>query len=83
MNSEQDHNWTNVIVYSTTFCPYCTLAKKLLDSKGIEFEEVDVGGDPEKRLKMEQLSQRHTVPQIFADGRHIGGYTDLAECFDA
>lgn len=82
MNSEQQHNWKNVVVYSTTFCPYCTLAKKLLESKGIEYEEIDVASDSEKRFQMEQLSRRHTVPQIFADGHHIGGYTDLAEYFN-
>lgn len=65
-----------VIIYTTNWCPYCTGAKALLRSKEIEFDEIDVTDDPEKRAEMERLSQRRTVPQIFIDGRAIGGYDD-------
>jgi GrxC family glutaredoxin len=71
-----------VIIYTTNWCPYCNGAKALLRSKSIEFEEIDVTGDPEKRIEMERLSHRRTVPQIFIDGRAIGGYDD-ARMLDA
>jgi len=65
-----------VVIYTTTYCPYCTGAKALLRSKNVAFEEIDVTHDPTKRAEMERLSQRWTVPQIFIDGRPIGGYDD-------
>jgi GrxC family glutaredoxin len=65
-----------VVIYITTYCPYCTAAKALLRSKKVVFEEVDVTNDPLRRAEMEQLSQRRTVPQIFIDGQSIGGYDD-------
>ena len=65
-----------VIIYTTSYCPYCTGAKALLRSKKIKFEEIDVTRDPERREEMERLSQQRTVPQIFIDGRPIGGYDD-------
>ena len=66
-----------IVIYSTTYCPYCAAAKALLRSKGVVFEEIDVTHDPARRAEMEELSQRRTVPQIFIDGRSIGGYDDL------
>ena len=72
----------HVVIYSTTYCPYCTAAKALLRSKGVTFEEIDVTHDPLRRAEMEQLSQRRTVPQIFIDGQSIGGY-DEARDLDA
>jgi glutaredoxin 3 len=71
-----------VIIYTTNWCPYCHGAKALLRSKSVEFEEIDVTDDPEKRAVMERLSRRRTVPQIFIDGRAIGGYDD-ARTLDA
>jgi len=71
-----------VIIYTTNWCPYCNAAKAFLRSKSVEFEEVDVAADPEKRMEMERLSRRRTVPQIFIDGRPIGGYDD-ARVLDA
>ncbi len=68
-----------VIIFSTRFCPYCHAAKRLLREKGVAFKEIDVTFDPETRRKMTELAGgRHTVPQIFIDGRHIGGYDDLS-----
>ncbi|HEY8520293.1 MAG TPA: glutaredoxin 3 [Gammaproteobacteria bacterium] len=66
-----------VVVYSSPFCGYCAAAKRLLTSKGVEFTEVDVLADPERRAEMMQRSGRRTVPQIFIGERHIGGYDDL------
>jgi glutaredoxin 3 len=69
----------HVVIYSTTYCPYCTAAKALLRSKGVTFEEIDVTRDPQRRAEMERLSQRRTVPQIFIDGQSIGGYDDARD----
>jgi len=65
-----------VIIYTTSWCPYCHGAKEFLRSKSVEFDEIDVTDDLEKRIEMERLSRRRTVPQIFIDGRPIGGYDD-------
>lgn len=68
-----------VLVYSTPFCGYCAAAKRLLTSKGAEFTEIDVMMDPARRAEMlEKSGGRRTVPQIFIDGRHIGGFDDLS-----
>lgn len=65
-----------VVIYITSYCPYCFGAKALLRSKEVEFEEVDVTDDPDRRTEMERLSGRRTVPQIFIDAQPIGGYDD-------
>jgi glutaredoxin 3 len=65
-----------VVIYTTNYCPYCFRAKALLRSKAVEFEEIDVTDDPERRAEMEHLSARRTVPQIFIDEQPIGGYDD-------
>lgn len=68
-----------VVIYTTNYCPYCTAAKALLRSKNVQFDEIDVTSDPLRRSEMEQRSQRRTVPQIFIDGKPIGGYDDAHE----
>ena len=69
-----------VIMYTTQVCPYCVRAKALLRSKGVDFEEIDVGRDPRLREEAMRLSGgRRTVPQIFIDGQSIGGYDELYE----
>jgi glutaredoxin 3 len=65
-----------VVIYTTSYCPYCTGAKGLLRSKNVQFEELDVTDDPERRAEMERLSGRRTVRQIFIQGKPIGGYDD-------
>lgn len=65
-----------VVIYTTIYCPYCSGAKALLRSKNVAFEEIDVTDDPKRRAEMEKLSRRRTVPQIFVDGKPIGGYDD-------
>lgn len=67
-----------ITMYSSHFCPYCYRAKQLLDSKGVEYEIIDVDRDPALRVKMRERSGRRTVPQIFIGEVHIGGYDDLA-----
>ncbi len=68
----------HIVIYTTPTCPYCIAAKALLKRKGADFEEISVAGDPAGRARMTQLAGgRSTVPQIFIDGRHIGGCDDL------
>lgn len=66
-----------VIMYSTGYCPYCRSAKALLEKKGVEYTEIRVDEDPSKRDEMIAKSGRHTVPQIFINGQHIGGCDDM------
>lgn len=66
-----------VVIYTTTFCPYCIRAKRLLDSKQVGYEEIKVDNDPALRSKMTQLSGRYTVPQIWIGKQHVGGCDDL------
>ena len=66
-----------VEVYSTGQCPYCVMAKQLLERKGVSYTEIRVDSDPAKRQEMMQKSRQRTVPQIFINGEAIGGYTDL------
>lgn len=67
----------NIIVYSTSHCPYCERAKSLLTAKGVDYTVVDVESDTEKLSEMLARSQRRTVPQIFINDYHVGGYDDL------
>jgi glutaredoxin 3 len=64
-------------IYCSNFCIYCTMALQLLDRKGVAYDKILVDRDPLLRTEMEARSQRHTVPQIFIDGRHIGGCDDI------
>lgn len=67
-----------VRMFSTRFCPYCLRAKMLLKRKGVEFNDINVGGDVALWQEMEELSGRDTVPQIFIGDLHVGGYDDIA-----
>ncbi len=66
-----------VIVYATQTCPYCTMARQLLERKGVEYELIDVGQDRALWQEMEARSGRSTVPQIFIGETHVGGCDDL------
>ena len=66
-----------VEVYSTAQCPYCSMAKQLLERKGVNYSEVRVDKDPAKRQEMMTKSRQRTVAQIFINGQSVGGYTDL------
>ena len=66
-----------VEMYSKTTCPYCYRAKDLLRSKGVSIEEYVIDGGGSKRDEMIDRAGRTTVPQIFIDGRHVGGCDDL------
>jgi glutaredoxin 3 len=68
---------THVIIYTTLTCPYCTSAKKLLRNKGVDYVEINVK-DQDKLEEMRAKSNgRRTVPQIFINGYHVGGFDDL------
>jgi glutaredoxin 3 len=67
-------------IYTKFMCPYCARAKKLLDAKGVPYEETEISMEPGKREEMiQRAAGRTTVPQIFIDGRHVGGSDELAE----
>jgi glutaredoxin 3 len=67
-----------VEVYTTTYCPFCTRAKNLLKGKGVAFDEIDVTDDDELQEKMIEMSGgRRTVPQIFINGKIVGGFDEL------
>ncbi|WP_110972320.1 glutaredoxin 3 [Pseudomonas huaxiensis] len=68
---------TQVTVYSSDYCPYCSRAKHLLASKGVDFEEIKVDGKPQVRAQMAQKAGRTSVPQIWIGGTHVGGCDDL------
>ena len=67
-----------VEIYVTSTCPFCIMAKRLLDKKGISYEETDVGREPQLRAAMTQRANgRRTVPQIFIGDEPIGGCDEL------
>ena len=67
----------HVRIYTRKWCGYCTAAERLLKQKGVAFENIDCTGDHEKRQWLVEVTGRTTVPQIFIDGRPIGGYDDM------
>lgn len=67
-----------VVMYSTAVCPYCTMAERLLKSKGVEnIEKIRVDLDPQQRVEMMEKTGRRTVPQIYIGDTHVGGFDDL------
>lgn len=68
-----------ILMYTTAVCPYCIRAEQLLQSKGVvEIEKIRVDLQPELRIAMMEKTGRRTVPQIFIDELHVGGFDDLA-----
>ena len=66
-------------IYTSPLCGYCHAAKRMLTDKGASYAEIDVAADAAKRQDMmARANGRHTVPQIFINGAHIGGYDDMA-----
>jgi glutaredoxin 3 len=68
-----------IVIYSTAMCPYCVRAKMLLQRKGMRWDEKRIDLDHDLMREMLQRSNRRTVPQIFIDDHHVGGYDDMAE----
>ena len=69
---------SNVVMYTTGYCPYCVMAERLLKSKGIDvIKKIEIDANPEERARMMEITGRRTVPQIFIGSTHVGGYDDL------
>ena len=68
----------NIDIYCTHTCPYCRMAEALLDKKGAKYNKIFIDGNTAGWKKMEALSQRRTVPQIFIGETHVGGFDDLS-----
>lgn len=66
-----------IVIYSGAGCSYCIRARDLLDRKGVPYREIKVDLTPELRVEMERRSQRRTIPQIFINGLHVGGFDDM------
>jgi len=80
MTSKAQFSWNRmaeVVIYTRPFCGYCSRAINLLTHKGVAFTEIEAGMDPDKRREMMQRSGRHTFPQIFIGGKHIGGCDEM------
>lgn len=72
-----------VTMYTTSVCPFCVQAKRLLREHGIPYDEINVEDDPDLRTQMvTRAGGRRTVPQIFIDETHVGGYMELQELAD-
>ncbi len=69
----------DVLLYTTSWCPFCRRAKTLLKEKGVQWKELDIEADPVHRQAMTEASGRNTVPQIFINGTHVGGSDELIE----
>ncbi|GAB3049560.1 glutaredoxin 3 [Acinetobacter apis] len=68
----------NVVIYSTTVCPYCVRAKQLLERKGVVYKEINLSQEaPEVRVELMQRTRQRTVPQIFINDQFIGGFDQL------
>ena len=67
----------SIIMYATPYCPYCMAARRLLKMRGLTYTEHNLDREPEMRAEMEQRSGRRTVPQIFINQRHVGGFDEL------
>jgi glutaredoxin 3 len=70
---------SQVVLYGTRFCPFCTAARRLLTAKGINYQDIPLDNDPSLRAEVMERSARNTVPQIWVGEVHIGGYTDLRQ----
>ncbi|MGD9787304.1 MAG: glutaredoxin 3 [Sulfuricellaceae bacterium] len=69
----------NITMYCTAVCPYCTMAEKLLNKKGVtEIDKIRIDLDPGKQAEMIERTGRRTVPQIYIDDFHVGGFDDLS-----
>lgn len=75
---KEEINMSEVVIYCTATCPYCTMAKRLFDSKGVQYQSIDVGSNAQMWADLEAKTGRNTVPQIFIGNQHIGGFDDLS-----
>lgn len=66
-----------IVIYTTRICPYCIMAKRLLDKKGVGYTEIDVESTPGLREELMRKTKRRTVPQIYIGDFHVGGFDEL------
>jgi glutaredoxin 3 len=66
-----------ILIYTTNICPYCIMAKRLLDKKGVSYSELNVDAKAGLREEMMRKTKRRTVPQIYIGDLHVGGFDDL------
>lgn len=66
-----------ILIYTTNLCPYCTMAKRLFDKKGLKYTEINLDSKPGLREEMMAKTRRRTVPQIYIGDTHVGGCDDL------
>jgi glutaredoxin 3 len=66
-----------ILIYTTNICPYCLMAKRLLDKKGVSYTEINVDSQLGSREEMMRKTKRRTVPQIYIGDVHVGGFDDL------
>ena len=66
-----------ILIYTTNICPYCVMAKRLLDKKGASYTEINVDTQTGLREEMMRKTKRRTVPQIYIGDLHVGGFDDL------
>lgn len=76
-NAKQSKNMKKVVIYSKSYCGYCKSAKKLLEQKGISYNEIEVDTSEIKEAMVKRAGGAQTVPQIFINDQHIGGFDDL------
>ena len=67
----------DILIYTTNICPYCIMAKRLLDKKGATYTEINVDSQTGLREEMMSKTKRRTVPQIYIGELHVGGFDDL------
>lgn len=70
---------SKIVMYSTRYCLYCDMAERLLQRKGAGVEKILIDENPDARREMMEMTDRRSVPQIFINGRHVGGYDDLKQ----
>ncbi|MFZ2404364.1 MAG: glutaredoxin 3 [Methylobacter sp.] len=68
---------SEILIYTTNICPYCMMAKRLLDKKGLSYTEINVDAEPGLREEMMLKTNRRTVPQIYIGDYHVGGFDEL------
>ena len=66
-----------ILIYTANLCPYCTMAKRLLDTKGVKYNEINIDSKSGLREEMIAKTKRRTVPQIYIGDYHVGGCDDL------
>lgn len=77
------HAVPRITMYLTGRCPYCRMALRLLEARSVAIQKIWVDYEPARRSEMIDRAGRHTVPQIFIDGQHVGGYSELYQLADS